>query len=71
MILRPRKDDRAHEVRIHLPKGAQFVVDSERWYHGVYHPGPGARYALIVSFESGPALARWIEANRRQVPAGV
>jgi hypothetical protein len=68
MILRSRKDDREGEVRIPLPQGAQFVVDSERWYHGVHHPGSKPRYALIVSFESGPALARWIEANR--VPVG-
>ena len=43
------------------------MVDSERWYHGVYHPGTTPRYALIVSLESGPALARWIEANRSSV----
>jgi hypothetical protein len=71
MILRPRKHTPEHEVRLPLPRGAQFVVDSERWYHGVYHPGPGPRYALIVSLESGPELAAWIEANRRRVPAGV
>ena len=71
MILRRRKDDRDGEVRIHLPQGAQFVVDSERWYHGVYHPGTTPRYALIVSLESGPDLARWIEANRAPVAARV
>jgi hypothetical protein len=71
MILRPRKDDRDHEVRIPLPRGAQFVVDSERWYHGVHHPGPAPRYALIVSLESGSRLEAWIEAHRPRVPAGV
>jgi hypothetical protein len=71
MILRSRKDDRENEVRIPLPRGAQFVVDSERWYHGVYHPGPGPRYALIVSLESGPLLASWIDANGPRVRAGV
>ncbi|HEY8092645.1 MAG TPA: hypothetical protein VID93_02650, partial [Acidimicrobiales bacterium] len=71
MILRSRKDDRDNEVRIHLPRGAQFVVDSERWFHGVYHPGPGPRYALIVSLESGPELAGWIESNRTSVSVAV
>jgi hypothetical protein len=64
MILRTSKEDRAGEVRIPLSKGTQFVVDSERMWHGVYHPGTKARYALIVSFESGPALQNWIDANR-------
>jgi hypothetical protein len=64
MILRTAKEDRANEVRIPLSKGTQFVVDSERLWHGVYHPGSAPRYALIVSFESGPALQTWIRANR-------
>jgi len=64
MILRTAQDDREGEVRIPLAQGVQFVVDSERMWHGVYHPGPGPRYALIVSFESGDALQRWIDANR-------
>jgi len=64
MILRRAKDDVDSEVRIPLPRGAQFVVDSERMWHAVHHPGPEPRYALIVSFESGPALAAWMDANR-------
>jgi hypothetical protein len=64
MILRTEKDDRATETRIPLHRGAQFVVDSERMWHGVHHVGPASRYALIVSFESGAALAQWIDANR-------
>jgi hypothetical protein len=64
MILRADKDDRDGEVRIPLRRGTQFVVDSERMWHGVYHSGPEPRYALIVSFESGPALQDWIDANR-------
>jgi hypothetical protein len=67
MILRPRKDDRANEVRIPLARGTQFVVDSERWFHGVYHSGPAPRYALIVSLESGPQLEAWIASNRAAV----
>ena len=43
-----------------IPAGAQLVVDSERMWHSVWHPGPKPRYCLISSFESGPALERWI-----------
>lgn len=69
MILRHDKDDVATETRIPLPKGTQFVVDSERMWHGVYHPGTEPRYALIASFESGPALAAWIDRHRATVDA--
>lgn len=71
MIVRESKDDPSTESRIPLPRGAQFVVDSERLWHAVWHPGPEPRYALIVSFESGADLDRWIEANRAEQPAGV
>ncbi len=64
MVLRRAKDDAASEVRIPLPAGAQFVVDSERMWHAVCHPGTKPRYALIVSFESGESLQRWIDARR-------
>jgi hypothetical protein len=71
MIVRESKDDPSTESRIRLPAGAQFVVDSERLWHAVWHPGPEPRYALIVSFESGPQLERWIEANRVEAHASV
>jgi len=64
MIVREDVDDPATEHRIPLHAGAQFVVDSERLYHAVWHPGPEPRYALIASFESGPDLERWIESQR-------
>lgn len=60
MILREDKDDPSTETRISLAAGAQMLIDSERLYHAVYHPGPEPRYSLIVSFESSPALERWI-----------
>ena len=63
MIVREDKDDVASEKHIPLPAGAQFVVDSERLWHAVYHPGPEPRYALIVSFESGQVLDEWIKAQ--------
>jgi hypothetical protein len=63
MILREDKDDPATESRIPLPKGTQFVLDSERLQHAVWHQGDRPRYALIASFESGPELDSWIAAN--------
>ena len=70
MIVRDVADDPSTESRIPLPRGAQLVVDSERMHHAVWHPGPEPRYALIVSFESGPELEKWIEANRVREHAG-
>jgi hypothetical protein len=64
MIVREDKDDPSTESRIPLPRGAQFVVDSQRLWHAVYHPGPEPRYALIVSFESGAELDSWIDSQR-------
>jgi hypothetical protein len=66
MILREDRDDRATESRISMPRNRQIVVDSEQLWHAAWHPGPEPRYALITSFESGPALQRWIES---QLPA--
>jgi hypothetical protein len=50
-----------------LRKGARFVVDTQRLWHVVVHPGAGPRYALITSFESGPVLSNWIDAQRAPV----
>ena len=36
------------------PKGARFVVDTQRLWHVVVHDGDQPRYALITSFESRP-----------------
>ena len=63
MIVREDKDDPSTESHIPLPKFTQFVVDTERLWHAVYHPGSEPRYALITSFESGPELETWIHAN--------
>jgi hypothetical protein len=67
MIVREGKDDAASEHRIPLPKGAQFIVDSERLWHAVWHDASKyaePRYAVIASFESGPELESWIESQR-------
>ena len=46
------------EIRVPLHRGAQFVVDTQRLWHVVVHTGTAPRYALISSFESGPAARR-------------
>jgi hypothetical protein len=52
--------DPATEVRLPLHRGARFVVDTQRLWHVVVHKGDAPRYALITSYESGPALDAWI-----------
>jgi hypothetical protein len=59
-ILREDKDDPATETRIPLHPGMQIVIDTERLYHVVWHPGPRPRYALITSWESDETLDKWI-----------
>jgi hypothetical protein len=61
--------DPATERRVPLHKGARFVVDTQRLWHVVVHNGDAPRYALITSFESGPALEHWIDAQRATVTA--
>jgi hypothetical protein len=56
--------DPTTEVRLPLHRGARFVLDTQRLWHVVCHTGREPRYALISSFESGPALDAWIAANR-------
>ncbi|MET7403017.1 hypothetical protein ABZS66_57010 [Dactylosporangium sp. NPDC005572] len=64
MILREHRDDPTVEHRVPLFGGAQFVVDTERLWHAAFHLGPQPRYALIASFESGPALQAWMDEQR-------
>src|SRR5438876_3804567 len=52
------------ERRVPLHRGSRFLVDTQRLWHVVCHPATEPRYALISSFESGPALEGWIEAER-------
>jgi hypothetical protein len=61
--------DPSTERRVPLPKGARFVVDTQRLWHVVVHNGDAPRYALITSFESGPALEAWIDSQRATVAA--
>jgi hypothetical protein len=66
MILREDKNDPSTESRIALPRNRQMVIDSQRLWHATWHPGPEPRYALIVSFESGEALQKWMESQLPQ-----
>ena len=66
MILREDKNDPSTESRISVPRNRQMVIDSQRLWHATWHPGPKPRYALIVSFESGEALQKWIESQLPQ-----
>lgn len=63
MILREDRDDPATETRIPLPAGTQVIIDTQRLWHAVWHPGPDLRYCLITSWESGPQLQAYIDAR--------
>lgn len=56
--------DPSTERRVPLPKGARFVVDTQRLWHVVVHNADRPRFALITSFESGPRLGEWIDSER-------
>ena len=55
--------DPSTEMRVPLHKGSRFIVDTQRLWHVVVHPGTEPRYALITSFESSPVLDEWIIAE--------
>ena len=63
MILREDRDDPSTETRIPLPAGTQVIIDTQRLWHAVWHPGPELRYCLITSWESGPQLQAYIDAR--------
>jgi hypothetical protein len=63
-ILREDKDDPSTESRITLHPGMQIVIDTQRLWHVVWHPGPAPRYALITSWESDKTIANWIRHER-------
>ena len=54
----------ATERRVPLHRGSRYIVDTQRLWHVVVHPGNTPRYALITSFESSPLLENWIERER-------
>lgn len=55
--------DPSTEAHVPLHRGSTFVVDTQRLWHVVCHTGDAPRYALISSFESGPALDRWVHSQ--------
>lgn len=63
LILREDRYDPSREVRLPLPAGQQIIIDTQRFWHAVWHIGEEPRYALITSWESGPALDAYIEAH--------
>ena len=69
MILREDKDDPSTETRIPLPAGTQVIIDTQRLWHAVWHPGDEPRYCLITSWESGPELDAYIEKLNPQTKA--
>lgn len=60
MILREDRDDPSSETRIPLAAGAQAIIDTQRLWHAVWHPGPEPRYCLITSLTCGPELDAYI-----------
>ncbi len=55
--------DQSTEVHIPMHRGARFLVDTQRLWHVVVNPSSTTRFALISSFESGPALDTYLHAN--------
>ncbi|MGW8483121.1 hypothetical protein ACWGJP_08260 [Microbacterium sp. NPDC055903] len=60
LILREDRFDPATEVRLPLPAGSRILVDTQRFWHAVWHRGDAPRYALITSWTSGPELDAFI-----------
>ncbi|WP_309128290.1 hypothetical protein [Microbacterium sp.] len=60
LILRSDRFDPTTEVRLPLPTGSRIIVDTQRFWHAVWHRGGAPRYALITSWTSGPELDAYI-----------
>ena len=67
MVLMEQGDDglpdQSTEAHVPMHRGARYVVDTQRLWHVVCNPSGTTRYALISSFESSPALDRYLEQN--------
>jgi len=63
LILRSDRFDPATEVRLPLPAGSRIIVDTQRFWHAVWHRGAAPRYSLITSWTSGPELDSYIAAH--------
>lgn len=62
-ILREDRDDPSTETRIQLHPGMQLVIDTNRLFHVVWHPGTEPRYALITSWQSDRVIEDWISSE--------
>ena len=60
LLLREDRFDPTSEVRIPIPAGTQLIIDTQRFWHAVWHAGPEPRYSLITSWESGPELDAYL-----------
>ena len=60
LVLREDRFSPATEIRLPLAAGTQLIVDTQRFWHAVWHHGAEPRYCLITSWESGPALDSYI-----------
>jgi hypothetical protein len=69
-ILREDKDDPSTETRVTLHPGMQLVIDTQRLWHVVWHPGPRPRYALITSWETDKVIDGWIKRELKRERAG-
>ncbi|WP_309065523.1 hypothetical protein [Microbacterium sp.] len=63
LLLRSDRFDPATEVRLPLHAGSRIIVDTQRFWHAVWHQGPAPRYSLITSWTSGPELDAYIAVN--------
>ena len=59
--------DPATEVRLPLHRGARFVVDTQRLWHVVVHPGDAPRYALDHQLRVRRGAQAWIDRERPRV----
>ena len=60
LLLREERFNPASEIRIPLAAGSRVIVDTQRFWHAVWHVGPEPRYSLITSWESGQQLDEYI-----------
>lgn len=63
LILREDRFDPATEIRFPLRAGSRMIVDTQRFWHAVWHQGDAPRYSLITSLTSGPELDAYISAH--------
>ena len=63
LILRSDRFDPETEIRLPLHAGSRIIVDTQRFWHAVWHRGPAPRYSLITSWTSGTELDAYIAAN--------